>query len=221
MIMKTQLLADVDTVGKLLTLLGGIPAGRVRFQPIPGTATEKDLLALDRLCELVEGTLVEKPVGFYESTLAGFVFHFIVTYLEKHDLGIAAAESAPYRLRRGTIRMPDVSFVSWDQLPDRQLPAGGIARLVPDLAIEVLSRSNTRAEMLRKREDYFRAGTKLVWEIHPRRQTASVYTSPRSFTLVESGGVLDGADVLPGFQLSLRELFARAGLCAPRPRGRS
>ena len=221
MILKSQLFSDIETVAELLTRLGNIPAKRVRFHPIPGTATEKDLLALDRLCELVDGTLVEKPKGFYESTIAVLVGHYIITYLETHDLGIVTSESAPYRLRRGLVRMPDISFVSWDQLPNRLLPAEGIARLVPDLAVEVLSRSNTRAEMLRKRQEYFRAGTKLVWEIHPTRRTASVYTAPRKFTLVEAGGVLDGDDILPGFQLSLRELFARVGLRASRPRGRS
>jgi Uma2 family endonuclease len=73
--------------------------------------------------------------------------------------------------------------------------------------------------MLRKREEYFRAGTILVWEIHPTRRTASVYTSPRQFTRIPEGGVLDGGDVLPGFQLSLSELFASVRvLPAPRQR---
>lgn len=218
MILKTSLLADVETVADLLVRLGNIPAERVRFHPIPGTATEKHLLALDRPCELVEGTLVEKPVGYYESTVACYVFHFIAVYLEDHDVGAVSGETGAIRVRRGIVRMPDVSFVSWDKIPNRLMPAGGIAGFIPDLAVEVLSRSNTRAEMLRKREEYFRAGTKLVWEIHPTRQTASAYTSPRRFTRVEAGGVLDGGDVLPGFQLSLTELFTRAGKRAPRQR---
>src|SRR5260370_42593192 len=221
MILKRPPFANVVTIGELLARLGDIPPERVRFWPLPGTATEKDLLAVDFPCELVDGALVEKPVGQFESRLAGLVLYLIETFLAKHDLGVTYAESAPFRLRRRIVRMPDVAFVSWDQRPGHLLPPGGIARLVPGLAGQVLSRSNTRAEMLRKREEYFRAGTKRVWEIHPTRQTATVYTSPRQGTRIEAGGVLDGGDVLPGFQLSLRQIFSRAGKRAPRRRGSS
>jgi Uma2 family endonuclease len=218
MILKTPPLADVETLGELLARLGNIPAERVRYWPFPGTATEADLLALDRPCELVDGTLVEKPVGFFESRLAIIIGHLIELFLDEHDLGFTTGEQAPYRILPRIVRMPDVAFVSWEQLPNRQLRQRGIAQLFPDLAVEVLSRGNTRAEMLRKREEYFRAGTKLVWEIHPLRQTAAVYTAPRRFTRVAAGGILDGADVLPGFQLSLRELFVRVRVSAPRGR---
>jgi Uma2 family endonuclease len=210
-------IANLETVAELLERLGGIPAHRVRWKPYPGTATEKDVItaeaALDkRLCELIDGTLVEKAVGQYESRLALLIGHYLETYLEqeKHDLGICYGADAMLRIVPGRIRLPDVSFVSWDKLPNRELPAEPIANLVPDLAVEVLSESNTPREMENKRREYFRGGARLVWEIDPKTQSARVYTDPDTFQEISPDGGLDGGDVLPGFVLPLKRLFARA-----------
>jgi hypothetical protein len=63
----------IETLADLLEQLGGIAPDRVRFRPAPGTATEKDVLAIHdregRLCELADGVLVEKAVGLRESLL--------------------------------------------------------------------------------------------------------------------------------------------------------
>jgi Uma2 family endonuclease len=83
--------------------------------------------------------------------------------------------------------------------------------LYPDLAVEVLSKSNTEKEMKRKLREYFEAGTRLVWLVDPKARTVRVYTSPRKFKLLTEDQTLDGGEVLPGFELSLRKLFARAG----------
>ena len=85
-----------------------------------------------------------------------------------------------------------------------------IPDLYPDLAVEVLSESNTPEEMERKLREYFLAGVRLVWMIDPRKRAAEIYTTPDapSGTLDESQA-LDGGKVLPGFTLPLAELFAR------------
>src|SRR5205085_207857 len=82
-----------------------------------------------------------------------------------------------------------------------------VAGFAPDLAIEILSKSNTRAEMARKRRAYFAGGTRAVWEINPRRRTVTVYTNPISSDRLIETDTLDGGDVLPGFKLRLSELF--------------
>jgi len=209
-------IANLESVAELLERLGDIPAHRVRWKPYPGTATEQDVIAAEaaldkRLCELVDGTLVEKPMGQYESRLAAVLIHLLETFLDKHPLGICYGESAMLRVVPGQVRMPDVSFVSWDKLPNHELPAEAIATLVPDLAVEVLSPSNSRREMERKRGEYFQGGARLVWEIYPKTQSARVYTSADQFIEIASDGSLDGGDVLPGFVLPLAHLFARAG----------
>ncbi len=208
--------AKIDTVADLLHQLGDIPANRVMWDPIPGTATEADVVRYvdgddKRLVELIDGTLVEKTMGTYEGRLGGLVVHFIEDYLEVNDLGISFGADAPFRVLPRQVRLPDVSFVSWTKLPNRELPAESVAALAPDLAVEVLSESNTRREMERKRRDYFTAGVRLVWQIDPDTRTAEVFTAPDQHTAVGPDGELDGGDVLPGFRLSLRRLFDRAG----------
>jgi Uma2 family endonuclease len=207
--------APFQTVADLLHALGDVPAWRVRLIPTPGMATEQDLIAANArkegLYELVEGTLVEKGMGHYEGRVAHILGHFVEDFLEEHDLGICYGVDSELRLPAGMIRLPDLSFVSWDKLPDRLLPAEAIASLVPDLAVEVLSESNTRREMARKRREYFTAGVRLVWEIDPETETAQVFTAADQPVEVPSDGSLDGGDVLPGFVVSLRRLFERAG----------
>jgi Uma2 family endonuclease len=204
----------METVADLLDRLG-VPPDRIRLHPAPGTATEADVLAAiegeKRLCELVDGVLVEKPMGFYESVLAGILIGFLRAFLEQHDLGILSVPDGTVRLVPGLVRIPDVAFFSWDRFPNRELPAEAIPDLAPDLAVEVLSEGNTEAEMERKLREYFGAGVRLVWYLDPRTRTAQVFTSPNNAHLVLEDDALDGGAVLPGFRPTLRELFDRAG----------
>lgn len=201
------------TIADVLKQLGDIPPGRVCAVPAPGKATERDVLHIldheNRLCELVDGTLVEKPMGVLESYLAGIIIRFLGAFVYEHDLGILTAPDGTLRLMPGLVRMPDVAFISWHQLPNRKCPNEPIASLFPDLAVEVLSESNTRGEMQRKLKEYFLSGTQLVWIVDPIQRTVDVYTAPDRFTRLEEGEVLDGGDLLPGFELPLKQLFAR------------
>jgi len=175
--------AKVQTVADLLKRLGDIPPERVWFRPVPGTATEQDVIDIEahqkRLCELVDGVLVEKTVGYYESRVAALIIHYFELFLDRHDLGIVLGADGTLRLMPGLVRIPDVSFISWDKLPNRELPAEPIPDLVPDLAVEVLSEGNTAEEMRRKLREYFNVGVRLVWLIDPATRTALVYSSPR------------------------------------------
>jgi Uma2 family endonuclease len=101
------------TVGDLLKRLGDIPAGRVRWHPTPGTATEKDVIEAldreDRLCELVEGTLVEKPMGYEESDIAGLILTALNNFVRPRKLGIVTGADGTIKLFAGLIRIPDVA----------------------------------------------------------------------------------------------------------------
>jgi Uma2 family endonuclease len=201
------------TVAELLKKLGGIPGERVLLEPPPGTATEKDVLAVERrdgrLCELVDGTLVEKTMGLAESFVALEIAFLLRQFLADHKLGILAGEQGPFRLWTGLVRIPDVSFISWDQLPNRKIPKKPLPDLYPNLAVEVLSRKNTKVEIDRKLHEYFRSGTRLAWVVDPRKRTVRVHTAPDQFHLVTEDQTLDGGDVLPGLNLPLREVFAQ------------
>ena len=161
-------------------------------------------------CELVEGTLLEKAVGAPESYLAMFLGHFICAFLRIHKLGFCLGADSLTRLAPGLIRIPDLSFVSWDRVPGgaRKVPKEPILNLVPDLAVEVISPGNSRAEMDRKLGEYFAAGVKLVWYVYPRTRTVKVFTGPKRSRIVREADTLDGGEVLPGFMLALTDLFA-------------
>lgn len=202
----------LTTVADLLNGLGGISPRRVRFTPIPGTATEKDLLAAanceGRLFELVDGTLVEKAVGYREALLTVRLSGSIYSFVKAHRLGVVTGPDGAVRLFRGTVRAPDLAFVSWKKLPNRKIPIEPIPHLAPDLAIEALSKGNTKKEMARKRREYFRAGVQVVWEIDPAKRQAVIYTSPKEAQVLDEEESLDGGDVLPGFSLPLGDLFS-------------
>jgi Uma2 family endonuclease len=205
--------SPIETLADLLDRLGGIPLDRVRFQPHPGTATEADVLAAleaprKRLCELVEGVLVEKAVGYTESLLASYLIVLLDAFVRPRNLGLVTAPDGTVRLWAGRVRIPDVAFFAWDRLPGRRRPAEPIPTLAPDLAVEILSAGNTPAEMARKRHDYFTAGVRLVWQIEPATRTAAVYTGVDVGTALAEADTLDGGGVLPGFALPLRQLFA-------------
>jgi len=106
------------------------------------------------------------------------------------------------------VRIPDVSFISWEQCPDG-IPDEQVPRLYPDLAVEVISPSNTRKEIARKLREYFKAGTTLAWVVYPKKREATVYTAPDASVTLTEADSLDGGTVLPGFKLELKKLFAK------------
>ncbi len=163
------------------------------------------------MCELVDGVLVEKVMGTLEALLAGWLLHHFWTFLNQHDLGTALGADGMMRLRPKLVRIPDVSFISWDRLPTRELPDQPIADLVPDLPVEVLSEGNTKGEMERKLREYFDAGVRLVWFVRPKTRTVDVYTMPTNVRRLRRDQTLDGGAVLPGFALPLRQLFNPPG----------
>jgi Uma2 family endonuclease len=200
------------TVADLFEQLGQVPPDRIRLVPTPGTATEQDVLDLidhqDRICELVDGVLVEKTMGYMESLLAGVVIELLRGFVREHNLGIVLAPDGPLRILPRQVRFPDVSFIGWNRFPGGRLPRVPIPAVAPDLAVEILSKHNSEGEMQRKLHDYFAAGTRLVWYVDPRDRTATVYTSPEKGEVLDENGTLTGGEVLPGFELPLRELFA-------------
>src|SRR5207244_2263506 len=123
--------------------------------------------------------------------IAGLLIAAIIEFVEKHDLGIVTGESGMIRMPSNLVRIPDVAFFAWRHFPRRQLPNEGAPEISPDLAVEVLSKSNTPREMERKLGEYFAAGVRLVWFVDPKTQSVTVYTSATQSSMVESGGSLN------------------------------
>ena len=122
---------EYDTLADVVRALGDVPLDRILWKPYPGTATEEDHLRLvtgepRRRVELVDGVLVEKPMGAREAYLAFTLMGYLWTYQRTHNLGVFAAPDANMRLRAGLVRLPDIHFTSWPNLPgEPRLPAAG------------------------------------------------------------------------------------------------
>ncbi|MDR3623286.1 MAG: Uma2 family endonuclease [Paludisphaera borealis] len=205
---------EIITAQDLLDSLGGIPPARVLMRPAPGTATEADLIAINQgkkvICELVDGVLVEKPMGIRESLLAAALIALIQRFADAHKLGFVTGEAGTMRVMPGLVRVPDVAFMAWGRVPGNRVPTQPIPDLSPDLAIEVLSVSNTKAEMERKIGEYFESGTAFVWLVDPKTRTITIHDRDESEARVYGGSdaiVLN--KVLPGFRFTLNELFDR------------
>jgi Uma2 family endonuclease len=200
------------SMARLRRHLGMIPAERILTFPYPGQATAKEVLYLDDhydiICELIDGVQVRKPMGIEESFLAAFIIHQVMIYLDKHDLGLVGGEAGFNELGPKQVRTPDVSFFSWRRLQSGERPKKRIPHLIPDLAVEVLSHSNTPKELARKRRELFAQGTQLVWQADPVKKTVEVFTSTTESTVLALGQTLNGGEVLPGFKLKLDKLFA-------------
>jgi Uma2 family endonuclease len=200
------------TAADLVERFGPIPLYRIRLDPPPGTATEQDVIQIynreDRLYELIDGILLEKTVGTYESILASLLGHHLWSHVGKGRLGVVLGADGMVRLAPDLVRIPDVAFVSFDRLPGRKVSREPVAGLAPDLAVEVISKGNTPQEMEGKLGEYFSAGVRLVWYLYPDPREVHSYTAPDRPTVVAEHEILNGGDVLPGFSLRLADLFA-------------
>lgn len=195
----------------LLARFADYPPDRVRLDPPPGTATKKDVIRVDRkegkLCELIDGTLVEKSVGAKESRLAVWLGRQVDDFAERHGLGIVLGEAGTVELFPGQVRIPDFAYYSFDRLPARKLPDEPIPELQPDLACEAISKSNSKREMWEKLKDYFFAGVKLVWYVDRKTATVEVYTAVDQLVTLTVADTLTGGEVLPGFALPVAAIF--------------
>jgi len=182
--------------------------------PVSIPSSSSEALSLeppgDVLYEVVDGRLVElPPMGAYESDIANWLAELLNETAREGRLGRVFVELL-FRIDvvRDLKRRPDVAFVSAAQWPARKrVPKAEAWDMVPDLAVEVVSKSNTAEEILAKLADYFRTGTRLVWVVCPSVRQVYVYTSPTVVQILGGPTELDGGAVVPGFHLSLLRLF--------------
>jgi len=204
--------AVTSTLKERLIELGGVSPDRVRLVPAPGTATIDDLVyANDHtspLCELVDHTLVEKAVGFESSVVALTIAALLRSFIAPRKLGVLSGSDGMFRLIISSVRGPDVAYLSRARFPGGKFPTEAYPSLAPDLAIEVLSPSNTKAEMARKRIEYFHSGVQLVWIVDCVDRSVAVYTSPDAAQVLTQDQTIDGGKVLPEFSCLVAEFFA-------------
>jgi len=161
--------------------------------------------------ELVAGELVKKtPAGWKHGYLAMRLGSLLDQHVRAGHLGVVCAAETGFRLSSDpdTVRAPDVSFVAASRIPKDGLP-DTFCPFAPDLAVEVVSPNDRFQEVLAKVDDYLKAGTNVVWVVDPKTETVLVYVSgPEANLRLQTGDVLRGEPVLPGFAVGLNELFA-------------
>lgn len=158
--------------------------------------------------ELVRGVLIvrEPPGGRHGSVTMNLAIRLGI-HVQSENAGQLFAAETGFTLFRGpdTVRAPDIAFVRRDRLPD-PIPVG-YPELAPDLVVEVLSPSDRPGETLAKIGDWLEAGARLVWVIDPERRFARIYRPDGSQTTITDEAILDGEEVLPGFNCSIATIL--------------
>jgi Uma2 family endonuclease len=176
------------------------------------TADELFMMPPDGLrYELVKGELVKmSPTGGKHGILAIRLGAALVQHIEANNLGEAFGAETGFILATNpdTVRAPDVAFVSRERIPPGDFPEK-FWPSAPDLAVEVVSPSDTLYEVEEKIEEYLEAGVKLVWIVNRKKRTVTIYQSNVEPQTLTEADTLDGRDVVPGFQYSLARFFAR------------
>ena len=190
----------------------------MRMHPPDESSLEAGILSIEeferlpddgRHRELVRGQIVqEPPASFRHGGIAGRLVGILHAFVSENDLGEVVTAETGFVLfdEPPTVRAPDVAFVARYRLTfdlDRFAP------LAPDLAVEIVSRSNTLSEINDKVMDYLDAGSRLVWVVEPRSRSVTVYRSRDKIRLLTGDDEIDVGDVLPGLRLKVSDLFRR------------
>ena len=175
--------------------------------------TAQDLAALPddgKVYELHNGVLVEVEGSKYrQSQLAAWLIYLILSFVEQHGLGgeVTGADGSAV-LNEFNTRIPDVSYISAERVSTQDKDS--YIEGAPDLAIEVVSPSNSNLEMQQRAAEYLLAGAQLVWIVNPAKQTVDVYGPHGTRTVLSGTDSLDGGDMLAGLALSLSKVFKAA-----------
>jgi Uma2 family endonuclease len=158
--------------------------------------------------ELATGRLVREPrPGARHGVIVGNLFRALDAFVRDRALGRAVIETG-FLLAEvpPTVRGADIAFISAGRLPVGPVPEG-FWRLAPDLAVEVVSPSDSAAEIQEKVLQYLDAGTRTVWVVQPRTRTVEVWRAGADVHLIREEEAIEGGDTLPGWRFDLKCLF--------------
>lgn len=172
--------------------------------------TADELLAMGDLgrCELIKGEIIRMaPAGFEHGGVEGDIFRLVANFVEAGHLGVARPSDTGFIIGRNpdTVRAPDVAFIRKERLPKG--PRRGFFDGAPDLAVEVISPSDSWSEVLDKVNDWLAAGTISVWVADPPSQSIHVYHTDQQAVVYKLHDELRDETVLPGFVLKLTDVF--------------
>jgi len=160
--------------------------------------------------EIVRGELRKMtPAGNVHGRVAMSFAWRLARHVEENRLGSVYAAETGFKLASNpdTVRAPDAAFVSRARI-EEEGEVEGYWPGAPDLAVEVISPGDLYAEVEEKVFDWLEASTKTVVVVNPRKRSVTVYRSRTDIAVLSEADILDGGDVVPGFELAVREIFA-------------
>jgi len=175
--------------------------------------TEADLQSLPDdgyIHEVVNGELAMSPKNdFFHGDICSELLTALRTFVREKRLGAVLDSITGFWMKNRNCRAPDISFVSRERLIALNFKRSTRSFFpgAPDLAVEILSPNNTRAEIDERLRDFFESGTRLAWIIDPDAKRAEICRTPVSRKLIGTGSYLEGEDLLPGFRYPLDDLL--------------
>jgi len=163
----------------------------------------------DALYEVIDGQRKElPPMGAHEVNIASILISFLGPFVRANNLGRVVGEMLFNLPPLTKQRRPDVAFVSYQRWQKGvPVPHANAWDVVPELAVEIVSPTDTLVEVMAKVREYFQVGVQLVWLVLPGERLVYVYTSRTQIQILTEADVLDGGAVIPGLQLPATELF--------------
>lgn len=160
-------------------------------------------------CDLVEGRIVPMtPTGYFHGVVEFRLAAKLVGYADQTGRGIAFGGEAGILIRRNpdTVRAADAAFIS-NERSARRSPSSSYLDVAPELVVEILSPDDRWSDVMEKLSDYFSAGVDAAWVLDPKRKEIYVYRSLNEVQRFGQGQILTDEELLPGFSLSLDDLF--------------
>ena len=178
--------------------------------------TDDELLSLPRdgnKYEVMKGELVVSPAGIEHEEIGVRLIVALGKFVREQKLGIVCGSSAGYWMKpEGYVPRnflsPDVSFIAKERLGGAKRAPKKFFNGAPDLAVEILSPSDTIEKLHEKIVDYFENGARLIWVVNVEEQFVLIYHSSQPDQLLRSGDMISGEEVIPGFTVPVSELFA-------------
>jgi len=197
---KPEIASIRDEYEDAYEVVDGVPIDRPSIDPVQ--------VAYEEAYEIVNGQPIEEPeMGVYPNQVASILHEYLGPFVRRQGLGRSTVETK-FRTRPTNKRRPDVAFISFAKWPKgRRAPDTDAWDFVPDLAVEVISKSDKAWDVLGKVREYFDAGVEAVWLIYPNLELIHVYTSFLRIEVLTREQTLDGGTVVPGFRLALADLF--------------
>jgi Uma2 family endonuclease len=159
--------------------------------------------------ELIDGEPQEKPMGLESSWVQSQIGHLLRQWVVGGNHGWVFDAEGGYICfphRPNLVRKPDASFVRRGRFKDDRVPRG-YARLVPDLAVEVVSPNDTCNELEGKISDYLRVSVPMLWVAYPSVRSLYVFRAGGPNHRLTDEDELSGESVLPGFRVKVADLF--------------